>query len=226
MTLHCETGSLSATAPFDFDKSLDFIANFPPTQDEQLIEPGSITKAIAIEGHTVIFQLAGKATLEHPQLAYRLFSEQPLPASVKQAVLDRISFFLSLNDDLEPFYAIGSADPPFAPIIQQLYGLHHVKMLTLGEAGCWAVFGQRLALPIARRMKRAVIETYGSSLEVNGRVYWAFPELKQLSGVSAETFAALLKNERRAAYLSAVVSTLGTVDEAFLRTAPYAEAEA
>jgi hypothetical protein len=44
-----------------------------------------------------------------------------------QTVRERISFFLSLDDDLRPFYAIGEEDPAFEPVIQMLYGYLYQK---------------------------------------------------------------------------------------------------
>ena len=56
-------------------------------------------------------------------------------------IANRLRFFLSLNDDLQPFYRIGLADPPFASVIECLYGLHQPKFLTPFELACWAILG-------------------------------------------------------------------------------------
>jgi DNA-3-methyladenine glycosylase II len=37
---------------------------------------------------------------------------------------------LSLDEDIKPFYALGSKDPNFAPVLDELYDLHQVKFLT------------------------------------------------------------------------------------------------
>ena len=224
--LYMETGVLPATAPFDFEKSLAFIGDFLPTHGEQTMMDGVFTKAMLINGYVVAFRLTNRGTIEAPLIGYTLFSKQPLPPEVKQAVLERISFFLSLDDDLSEFYAIGYKDTHFAPIIEQWYGLHHVKFLTLAEIGCWAVLTQRVAIPIAAKMKHKIVENYGDSIEVNGQVYWAFPELERLANVSFAEWMELLKNERKAGYMSDVMHALNGIDEEFLRTAPYEEAEA
>ncbi len=224
--LYTETGVLEATAPFDFEKSLTFIGDFLPTHGEHTMVDGVFTKAILMDGCTVAFRLTNKGTIDAPQVRYTLCSKQPLPAEVKQAVLDRITFFLSLNDDLSGFYAIGNKDPHFAPIIEQWYGLHHVKFLTLAEIGCWAVLTQRVAIPLAAKIKHRIVENYGDSIEVDGQLYWAFPELERLAHVSPDEWMGLLHNERKALYMSEVMNALHGVDEEFLRTAPYEEAEA
>lgn len=225
MTHHSATGTLPVTPPFDFSKSLDFLAHFPPVHGEQEITATSLTKALCIDGYCVVFRITAGGTIEQPEVNYTLFSAHPLPAHITQAVTERLSFFLSLTDDLKPFYAIGTQDPHFAPIIRDLYGLHHVKFLTLCEAACWSILAQRRQVPIARKMKRALVEHYGCSTEVDGSTYWAFPERDRLASVSTSELAALIKDERRATYLKDLISALGHLDEQFLRTAPYDEAE-
>ena len=56
MTLYSEQGTLTATAPFDFQKSLAFIENFEPMEGEQVVTATSFTKAIAMQGYTVAFR--------------------------------------------------------------------------------------------------------------------------------------------------------------------------
>ncbi|MBV9231945.1 MAG: DNA-3-methyladenine glycosylase 2 family protein [Chloroflexi bacterium] len=224
-TLHTETGYLPVTPPFDFAKSLEFLGEFAPTEGEQEITADSLTKAIMISGHCIAFRVQAGDSSEQPTVKYTLFSEEPLDNSVRQAVIDRITFFLSLDDDLEPFYAIALKDECFTPIIKRLYGLHHVKFLTLCEIACWSVLTQHRPIAIARKMKQALVKRYGGSITVEGKVYWAFPEIESLIAVSREEFAALIKNERCAQYLCEVTNALSTLNEEFLRTAPYDEAE-
>lgn len=224
--LHTEIGFLPATAPFDFEKSLTFIGDFLPTHGEQTMVDGVFTKAMLMNDYIVAFRLTNRGTIEAPLVGYTLFSKQSLPPEVKQAVLERIGFFLSLSDDLSEFYAIGYKDPYFAPIIEQWYGLHHVKFLTLAEIGCWAILTQRVAIPIAAKMKHKIVENYGDSIAIDGQVYWVFPTLERLANVSLDEWMELLKNERKAMYMSDVMHALNEVDEEFLRTAPYEEAEA
>src|SRR5439155_10812158 len=76
------------------------------------------------------------------------------------------------------------------------------------------------------KMKRALVERFGGNIIVENRTYWAFPELNHLTLASQEEFAVLIKNERSAHYLYEVVQALSQLDEDFLRTAPYDEAEA
>jgi DNA-3-methyladenine glycosylase II len=194
-----------------------------PMQSEQALSGRSLTKAVCITGQTLAFQVTTIGTVEKPELEYSLFSDQVIASPIKSATVDRISFFLSLADELQPFYLVAGNDPHFAPL-KQLYGYHQVKFLTPFENACWAVLTQRNSMNIARKMKQVIVEKFGSSLDVDGSIYWAFPEPAQLAVVSNE-LEDLIRNQQKAEYLSAVARAFTEVDEEFLRVADYDEVE-
>ncbi len=197
-----------------------------PTKQDQTISSHSLTKAISIDGQTVVFQLTSIGTTENPQLEYTLFSVEPISKVMENAVIERMTFFLSLKDDLQAFYRIGRDDPDFAPIIEHLYGYHQVKFLTPFENACWAVLTQRNPMQIAQKTKQELIERYGSSLKVNGTVYWAFPEPIQIAVVNEGELLKVIRNDRRTEYLIAAARAFSEVNEEFLKTAPDEEVEA
>jgi DNA-3-methyladenine glycosylase II len=225
MGLYSEEGSLRPTPPFDFAKSLDFLGMFPPMREDQTVSDLSMTKAVRVGGRAIVFQLKPTGTVKMPGLKYTLFADHPLSHGLTEVVTDRISFFLSLSDNLDQFYRTAINDSNFAPILQKLYGLHHVKFLTPFECACWAVLSQRNQLNAARKAKQALLERYGTSLEVNGHVYRAFPEPGQLGEAPKEELKALIKHERREEYLGHVIRAFNDVDERFLRTAEYGKVE-
>jgi DNA-3-methyladenine glycosylase II len=223
--LYTESGELIPTPPFDFDKSLQFLGIFGPTKNEQTVSTQSLTKAISIDGQTVAFQLTSIGTTENPSLEYALFSADPFSEATKNSVVEHITFFLSLKDDLEPFYRIGREDADFAPIIEHLYGYHQVKFLTPFENACWAVLTQRNPMKIAQKTKQALVERYGNSLEVNESVYWAFPEPFQIAVEDESELLKVIRNDRRTEYLIAIARAFSEVDEEFLKAAPDEEVE-
>src|SRR5258708_12221055 len=108
-----ETGTLTPTPPFDFDKSLQFLGIFGPTKNEQRVSSHSLTKAISVDGQTVVFQLTSEGTIEEPLLEYTLFSAQPITETTRTVVVDRMTFFFILTAVLHPFYHIAHEDPAF-----------------------------------------------------------------------------------------------------------------
>ena len=49
------------------------------------------------------------------------------------------------------------------------------------ECLVWAILGQQITLAFAYKMKRALVERYGESLDHAGRTYWLFPEAARLA---------------------------------------------
>lgn len=224
MKLHTASGTLPAAPPFEFAKSSWFLGRFVPVRDDHVIDDdGAVTSAISVDGQTVVFTVrdGGEAAV-----AYEMASDKPIKDATHRVVADRISFFLSLDDDLRPFYEIGKADGPFASRIEDNHGLHHVKFLTLCESGCWAPLAQHAPMNVSRALKRRLVEAYGSALEVDGRVHRAFPELTTMAKVDEADLAKVISNERKAHYIKNVVDALMNVEEDWLRTAPYEEAHA
>ena len=224
--MHTTSGFLTPTPPFDFAQSLRFLGHFPPMQNEQALAALTLTKALSINGQTVAFQLTSTGTPDEPKLAYTLLSEQPITEDIKLAILDRVTFFLGLEDDLKPFYAIGRKDPVFAPIVQHFYGYHQVKFTTPFENACWATLSQRNPMANSIKVKHLLTETFGGCITVDGIVYHAFPEPAQLLEADEQKLLSVIRHERRTEYVRAVAAAFAHVDEQFLRTAPYEEVEA
>jgi DNA-3-methyladenine glycosylase II len=220
--VHSRSGTLETVQPFDFQRSLEFI-KFRPLAGEHHVGEGALTKAIIVDGRPLVFRVRGDP--ENPQqLRYELFSEEELQDTTAKRAAERISFFLSLDDDIRPFYEIAEKDPPFYPKVQQLWGLHHVKFPSLLEISCWAIIAQRVQMSMAQRTLRAITEKFGASVEFEGRIYWAFPDYERLRRATPTELHLATRNQRTAGRLDSLVTVFDELDETFLKTAPYEKA--
>lgn len=223
--LYTESGRLSARAPFDFAKTLAFAQGFYPARRDQRIDGDSLTRALMVHGQPVGFRVWSEGTLEAPQLGYTLYAEQPLSAEQREAIVDRVGFFLSLDDDLEPFYEIGHDDPSFAHIINDLYGYHQLKFLTPFENAVWAVLSQRNQMPVTRRMKQAISDHYGGQIVIDEIAYSAFPEPDRLAVAPPDEVSKVIHHGPKGQLLPGVAQAFDRMDEHWLRDAPSDEVE-
>lgn len=223
---YSESGLIRPVEPFDFAKSLEFLEGFGSTEGEQIIDKGTLAKAFSFLGKTVVVRIKSTGEVESPRLEYSLISDHAIDDRTKKAAIDRITFFLSLDDELKPFYETGKKDHKFKPVIEQLYGYHQVKFPTPFEGTCWAILTQRNAMPIAKRMKAKLVESYGTSLEIDGITYRTFPEPTKLIEAKEENLMKVIKNSRRTKYLISAAEAFSDVDEEFLRTGNYEDVEA
>lgn len=218
---YSERGLIRPVEPFDFAKSLDFLEGFESTEGEQIIDNDTLTKAFSFRGKAVVVRIRSTGEIESPGLEYSLISDHAIDDHTKKTAIDRITFFLSLNDDLKPFYKTGTKDQQFKPVIEQLYGYHQVKFPTPFEGTCWAILTQRNAMPIAKRMKAKLVESYGTSLVIDGITYRTFPEPTKLIEASEDNLMVVIKNSRRTKYLISAAEAFSGVEEEFLRTGKY-----
>jgi DNA-3-methyladenine glycosylase II len=221
MTLFSFSGTLTAKAPFDFTQTLRFIEMFAPTYGEQTTTSAHCLKAFPINGQTVVAKVHAEGTIDEPKIFYTFYAAQRLTEEENSAAVDRLRFYLSLDDDLRGFYAIGKKDAQFAPVLEKLYGLHQVKFTTPFENSAWAILSQRTYMNVARKVKDNMSESFGSALEVNDMVYRTFPTAEQLVSLDETALNAVVRNERKTECLISAARAFASVDEMWLRTANY-----
>ena len=115
--MHKVSGTISVVPPFNLSMSVRFLEMFRQMSDEQELADGSITKALMVDGKTILFRVKQTGTEDSDPVEYELISNVSLAKTVRENVVDRISFFLSLKEDITPFYEIAKKDDPvFYPV--------------------------------------------------------------------------------------------------------------
>ncbi|WP_432946265.1 DNA-3-methyladenine glycosylase family protein [Kribbella sp. CA-253562] len=211
---------LTAAAPFDFTASLRFVCQFAPTAGEQQVESGRLTKALRVAGETVVAEVSAGAG---SAVDVRLTTAAPQTPETVEAALDRVRFFLSLDDELTAFYAAADGDEPFQAVVRRLHGYHQVKFSSPWENVAWAILSQRTPRSLAAQAKAALIEKTGNLVELDGAVHPAFPDAGQLAALSPAELVECVGNERKAGYLHGSARRWLELSEADLRQAPYEE---
>jgi len=215
--------TLNPVPPFDFSQSLAFISDFGPMHGEQEVRENSFTKAVEIEGKTVAFEVTGLGNIEDPKLHFTAFSENRFTEEIEKLVADRISFFLSLLDDLKEFYKIANQDEPLKPAVKKFYGHKQVKFLTPFEIACWAILTQRIPMTVSHRMKERIVQNLGGHIQLKGITYRAFPEAPKVKETPIDRLLEIVPIKRKAEYLHGVAEAFSQVNEQWLRSGKYDE---
>src|ERR1043165_2234276 len=118
--------SLPGQPPYPLPPTVPFPRRFPPCQGDYLITDDAITAAVSVRGIARAFTLraGNQLTIDLPRHA---------DAATQRALIARATDFIGASDDLTALYAAAQNDPPFAKVVKQLHGLHHVRFLTLEE---------------------------------------------------------------------------------------------
>lgn len=82
---------------------------------------------------------------------------------------------------------------------KKFYGLRLVGIPDLFEALCWAIMGQQVNLAFAYKLKQRLTETFGDSLEWDGRTYRLFPLPDEIAGASLSDLCGLQLTKMKAA---------------------------
>lgn len=202
--------------PFEWAHSLRFIGSFPPGQGEQVIDGDRLVKAWRLAGQTVVAQI-GPASGGGPALDVTLASPEPVTDEARRAAADRVSFYLSADDDLGPFDETARRDPGFAPVAARLRGYHQVKFGSPAEQLVWAILVQRTPMRVAREAKLRLMRHLNEPVAAFGTESLPFPSLEQLAALPEAELAELAGSERKGTYLAGMVRGLLDIDESFLR---------
>jgi DNA-3-methyladenine glycosylase II len=223
--MHNVSGTLEVTPPFNLIRSTRFLEKFRPMKDEQEIIDGSIEKALMINGQTILFRVKQKGTKDNDPVEYDLTSNEKITKSVCESATERISFLLSVKEDIKPFYEIAKKDLTFYPLIERFWGFHHVKFPTLLETATWAILVQRAPILVAKKAKQRLIERYGWSIEFEGSKFWAFPDYSRVKNTSAKEIYLIIHNKKKAEYLASLFATYGEINEESLLKLEFDEAK-
>jgi DNA-3-methyladenine glycosylase II len=207
--------------PYDFQKALTFLEFFKPMKDKDMSDNQRLVKAVDLGEQSVLFCVHSSGSLEEPELKTVIFSLVPISDSIFERAKDRISFSLSIDDDLTEFYRIGREDEVFSPIIDTLYGYHQAKFLTPFENACWAIISQRTPMNVAKIIRDRLTQTYGSFLHWDNKDYYAFPSVEKLVDIGYDELNGVIHNQRKTDYLLSVIEAFSKVDENDLRYNEY-----
>lgn len=214
---------VAVRAPFEFHQSLAFLRRFEACRDDYLIDERSVTAAISIDGRAVPFRIEAA----NDGVAVDAPDGFGLAPAARTTIARTAAHLLGADDDLSVFYAKSEGDhPAFQAIVRALFGLHHVRFLTLAEITVYCVLMQRAPITQAARAKRRFLERFGRAVTVDGRVLHAMPTLDELTALDVAAIKEAIRHPRKAAALPAVIRGVAELGEDFLRTAPYDDARA
>src|SRR6185437_6792965 len=72
----------------------------------------------------------------------------------------------------------------------------------------WGILGQQINLTYAYTLKRRLVETFGSSIEWEGRPYWIFPKPEDIAHLTVEDLAPLKMTVKKCEYLIGVAQLM------------------
>jgi DNA-3-methyladenine glycosylase II len=199
-------GTLTPTPPYDFEKSIT-AARLHTVLD--VIRPGEYWRALALDGQTVLLRVTSRGSMDMPCLDVHLMAATG-PVDGGQ-VLAQAGHLLGVQGDLRPFYAVARADTRLWRIVEPLFGVRHVRAASVFEALITTIIEQQIALSMAQRAERWLVQWAGNGIVYAGETFYTFPTPTQLARASVEDLKPLKITNRRMAVLIDVAQHISTL---------------
>lgn len=160
------------------------------------IEEDRVIKPLRIDGEEILFEVT-----DNPEtLKIRLLSEVSSQL-IREKVAGYVREWFDLDRDLQPFYRILENQKRTSTMADRFYGLRLMGIPDLFEALCWCIIGQQINLTFAYKLKRRLVETYGSFLTYNSKRYYLFPDAGVLARLKVEDLKNLQLSQQKAEYI-------------------------
>ncbi len=174
-------GLLQPVPPYDFHLSIR-MARFHSVLDT--LRDDEYWRALDIQGAVALVRVISQGTPQAPQLAvYRAAATGPVDDAL---LLRRVRDLLGVAADMRPFYEHARHDAVLWPLVEPLYGLRHVRAASLFEALMTTIIEQQIALNMAQRGERWLIQWTGGRITHEGETYYTFPQPAAIAAASVD----------------------------------------
>lgn len=182
-----------------------------------VIEGDVIFKAIEIDGHALLFSVKESGNfLEVDIIVGEAGREE------KDYLIAYIREWFDMERNIQPFYDLLGSDDRLAYMPEEYRGLRLIGISNLFEAICWCIIGQQINLSFAYKVKRRLVERYGSQIDYRGKSYYIFPTAEVLASVSVEDLKAMQFSEKKAEYTIGIARAFleGSLDKEKIASLP------
>lgn len=160
------------------------------------VKNGQVLKAILVEGSPVVF-----AVHEYENNLKVNVLEGNCSKNGEAFIRQYLTEWFDLGKDLSPFYNLLNQDLRVAYMVENFNGLRLMGIEDLFEALCWSIIGQQINLNFAYKLKRKLVEAYGTKVFYEDEIFYLFPEPAVISRISIPDLKAMQFSESKAKYI-------------------------
>lgn len=160
------------------------------------IRGNAVMKAIRTSFGDILFRVSEEANFLKTEILYGAAGPE-----ARDLVAGYVANWFDLNRDIEPFYDLLAADSRLAYMTDAFRGLRLVGISDMFEAICWSIIGQQINLTFAYKLKRWMVERYGTHVEWNGEVFPVFPTPEALANAGIDELRAMQFSQKKAEYV-------------------------
>lgn len=192
--------TINPTAPYDAEKLMNRLRSH---NELIVIEDEKIVRTLRVVGQTtpVLMRARFTGTIEAPQWAIHILSDEPLDNSKKEALQQQAERMFTAHMDMTSFYQKMSADPVMSRVVQRHYGLRLFTDANLFESMVRTIIGQQLNVAFAATLTKRFVSEGAPPLIVDGKEYLVFPTPEETVQIPVERLRELQFSTRKAEYV-------------------------
>jgi DNA-3-methyladenine glycosylase II len=192
---------LSPVPPFDFPLSASIFFGGDP--QIRSYADGAFRQVIRVRGDLLLATVTSSGTVDEPGVRLRI-DPGGIPGEVIREAGRIISTIFNLDLDLSLFVRAVRSDPVMSALARRLRGLKPPRTPTVFEALVDSIAEQQISLTAARSIEMRVIQTFGDTLGLEGRVYHAFPSPESLADATLGELRACGLSGKKAEYIQGI----------------------
>jgi DNA-3-methyladenine glycosylase II len=203
---------LAVPGPFRFDLALRYYASSPSTIAE-MVTADTYERAFVSSGRPALLRVHGAPG----GIVLQVDVDDPIALEQATTIATRA---FGLADDPSGLVEIVARDPIAGRYVHKYLGLRPLAIPDPFEALVWAILGQQINIVFAAKLKRVLLERYGTLVERDGRAFLLFPRPEALADVTPEELRPLQFSRQKSVYVRELARALasGALDLESLRT--------
>ncbi len=188
------------TPPFSLALTAGYQTYFQGKIGADVFEDGAYRRLIELNERPFLLSVCDIGNVEAPKLELTVTSQEVTSQNLETAS-GIVSHILATNMNLSPFYDAALHDPVLVPLIKQFYGMRAPRMPSLFEGFIFAISGQQIASSVARLIRTLIVDRYGQSMNLDGRLYRSFPSPQRLLQAGVDGLLGVKLSRRKAEYI-------------------------
>lgn len=169
---------LGAVSPHDFALTIRKPAGWSFLTPYEVFEDGVLWTVLRMpSGEVYGLKLDPAGKVERPDIFCEVHTNKRLDVNERKRLLGVVSWTLSLEEDLKPFYALAKRDSLVKTLVEDLYGMKRTKRPDIFPQLILAVTLQMAPIARSDQMMDLLIKEYGEKITFDGRevLYWPLP---------------------------------------------------
>jgi DNA-3-methyladenine glycosylase II len=194
-----EKFELECVSPFSFKLSASLFSN----GDGQIrrFQDRRFWQVIRIHDQLALATMEDSGTIDNPRISVKLQSNRIMSSDMKSQARTVLAALFDIKLDPKHFYQQTSNDRILKDVCRRLRGLRIPSTATVFEALLDSIVEQQILLDVAHVLEAKVVKTFGDSLNLEGKEYFAYPTPKKLASANIKQLRSCGLSTRKAEYL-------------------------